>query len=620
MYSQNVGFFNNEITQVQLGFYRGVAAPLFEDWHRFLGSPLSTMMMHNFISNQARWDLIVQQETRNVMAESGASTSSSHTTASSESRRDSVDAPSSTLSGRNGEDGSPDCGGCDGCGGDGACRHQRLSSGDGDDDSSSDACSSYPYLPLDHFLEEPNRSPVPQRVEQPVAAVAAAARLAIRRHSLPLSETRTSKLLASRTSSEDSTDEPGAAECAAVTPSLHRQHSLIRYNVLRHQQSDPVPVLAASNYSRLQTGNSYKRRMLTKTASEDRTMREDDGLRPHAFRMVVSPAPDGTDNLEEEEDLDDDDCENDKENVLLEPPGVSSSRLRCGRRGSAPSTLFWGARHSLSSLQSPANKSPTSPTSRELSPTFLKPCNSDLGPNMSSASPVLVQRLSQIYARGHHGGRRGSLPADAAADLTGQPRSSSCGRSPETQTSGRLSEQGRSHATSNKRPRGGGPRMLRRQSGGSELLRSCITSSSSSPHQLNDGGGGGNQYLSTTKARRGTLRRHHSHGQPHAAVGRRSSVPAESGFGGGLFIEDMLIDSLMLEEQLKASRGAPSQSAELFKTHMLRSLAASGGGGTLKEQSPLALLNSRRGSLPADFCLTRPPGAQQPTPVSPMIK
>ena len=38
--------------QVQSTFYRYVASPLFEEWHRFLGSPLSTIMTKNLTSNQ----------------------------------------------------------------------------------------------------------------------------------------------------------------------------------------------------------------------------------------------------------------------------------------------------------------------------------------------------------------------------------------------------------------------------------------------------------------------------------------------------------------------------------------------------------------------------------------
>jgi len=38
--------------QVQSTFYRYVAAPLFEEWHRLLDSPLSNLMTRNLTSNQ----------------------------------------------------------------------------------------------------------------------------------------------------------------------------------------------------------------------------------------------------------------------------------------------------------------------------------------------------------------------------------------------------------------------------------------------------------------------------------------------------------------------------------------------------------------------------------------
>ena len=82
--------------QVQSSFYRYVAAPLFEEWHRCLNTSLSTNMINNLTSNQARWDLIIQQEARSAMAESVVSTSSSSGGGGSfqcESRRDSLEPP-----------------------------------------------------------------------------------------------------------------------------------------------------------------------------------------------------------------------------------------------------------------------------------------------------------------------------------------------------------------------------------------------------------------------------------------------------------------------------------------------------------------------------------------------
>lgn len=116
------------------------------------------MMVRNLTTNQARWDLIVQQETnRGSMADSTHSTSSSSTSCShpNDSRRESLDPPPSHLG-----------------------RMSRSSA----DDEDSDPCTSYPYIPLDNDPEPTNR-----------------------RHSLPLSER--SLKFQSKANSEDSTDD-----------------------------------------------------------------------------------------------------------------------------------------------------------------------------------------------------------------------------------------------------------------------------------------------------------------------------------------------------------------------------------------------------------------------------
>lgn len=117
---------NISVAKVQSTFYRYVAAPLFEEWHRSLNSPLSTVMIQNLTINQARWDLITQQEARlATMAESIVSTSSSSGGGGSlncESRRNSLDhLPQS---------------------------HHHLSRSSAEEDS--DPCTSYPYMPLDN--------------------------------------------------------------------------------------------------------------------------------------------------------------------------------------------------------------------------------------------------------------------------------------------------------------------------------------------------------------------------------------------------------------------------------------------------------------------------------------
>ena len=121
------------LLQVQSLFYRNIATPLFEEWQRCLNTSLSASMMSNLSSNQARWDLICQQE--HLMAESIVSTSSSSGGGGSsfqcESRRDSLEPPLQSnyrLSSRS------------------SLGNEETSEGDCED---SEPCSPYPYMPLD---------------------------------------------------------------------------------------------------------------------------------------------------------------------------------------------------------------------------------------------------------------------------------------------------------------------------------------------------------------------------------------------------------------------------------------------------------------------------------------
>ncbi|XP_047116582.1 cAMP-specific 3',5'-cyclic phosphodiesterase 4A-like isoform X3 [Schistocerca piceifrons] len=50
------------VPKIQAGFFRFVVSPLVEEWHRFLGTPLSRRMMSHLRTNQARWEALVQQE------------------------------------------------------------------------------------------------------------------------------------------------------------------------------------------------------------------------------------------------------------------------------------------------------------------------------------------------------------------------------------------------------------------------------------------------------------------------------------------------------------------------------------------------------------------------------
>jgi len=50
------------IPKIQAGFFRFVVLPLFEEWHRFLKTDLSTLIMGHLKGNQSRWDALIQQE------------------------------------------------------------------------------------------------------------------------------------------------------------------------------------------------------------------------------------------------------------------------------------------------------------------------------------------------------------------------------------------------------------------------------------------------------------------------------------------------------------------------------------------------------------------------------
>ncbi|XP_034231963.1 uncharacterized protein LOC117639963 isoform X2 [Thrips palmi] len=52
----------NSVPKIQAGFFKFVVAPLFEEWHRFLDTPLSCNMISHLRNNQAKWDILCQQE------------------------------------------------------------------------------------------------------------------------------------------------------------------------------------------------------------------------------------------------------------------------------------------------------------------------------------------------------------------------------------------------------------------------------------------------------------------------------------------------------------------------------------------------------------------------------
>ncbi|XP_073976391.1 high affinity 3',5'-cyclic-AMP phosphodiesterase 7A-like isoform X3 [Rhodnius prolixus] len=50
------------VPKIQAGFFRFVVSPLYEEWHRFLDTQLSRNMMAHLKNNQAKWELMIQQE------------------------------------------------------------------------------------------------------------------------------------------------------------------------------------------------------------------------------------------------------------------------------------------------------------------------------------------------------------------------------------------------------------------------------------------------------------------------------------------------------------------------------------------------------------------------------
>ncbi|XP_066148463.1 uncharacterized protein [Euwallacea fornicatus] len=47
---------STSVAKIQVGFFRFVVTPLFSEWHRFMGSPLSTHMIQMLDSNRRRWE------------------------------------------------------------------------------------------------------------------------------------------------------------------------------------------------------------------------------------------------------------------------------------------------------------------------------------------------------------------------------------------------------------------------------------------------------------------------------------------------------------------------------------------------------------------------------------
>uniref|UniRef100_A0A8D8SCE0 Phosphodiesterase n=2 Tax=Cacopsylla melanoneura TaxID=428564 RepID=A0A8D8SCE0_9HEMI len=54
--------YSTSIPKIQTGFFKFVVFPLFEEWHRFLSTPLSTSMMGHLRGNQSKWDAMLATE------------------------------------------------------------------------------------------------------------------------------------------------------------------------------------------------------------------------------------------------------------------------------------------------------------------------------------------------------------------------------------------------------------------------------------------------------------------------------------------------------------------------------------------------------------------------------
>lgn len=65
--------YSTSVPKIQVGFFKFVVTPLFDQWHRFLDSKLSTEMMYNLKYNQVQWDKRVAaelaEETRTEMSD-----------------------------------------------------------------------------------------------------------------------------------------------------------------------------------------------------------------------------------------------------------------------------------------------------------------------------------------------------------------------------------------------------------------------------------------------------------------------------------------------------------------------------------------------------------------------
>ena len=250
--------------------------------------------MHNLTSNQARWDLIVQQEARNssIMIDSTTSSSSSTGPGSvaGDFRRVSLDPSSSYLRPR---------------------QHHRhcTSSCSMDPEDESDPCSSYPYLPLDvdSKLVDLNCAP---------------AETFNRRHSLPISGRHFD---ISRNSSEDSADEVSAP--ATVGPGSHHfQRQGQSRGLSRFSRQSDLAICGHRLYCKRRLYASSRSTIQTVESESDSSFESDPeaSAAHHQHRAVKIKVSEMHQESEE-------DKENNQQRLFI--------RTNSRRRGSAPSCL-----------------------------------------------------------------------------------------------------------------------------------------------------------------------------------------------------------------------------------------------------------------------------------------
>ena len=64
--------FSTSIPKIQVGFFKFVVLPLYEEWHRFLDDGFSRSLMHHLHGNQKQWEVLLQEEAAEAEAKAAA--------------------------------------------------------------------------------------------------------------------------------------------------------------------------------------------------------------------------------------------------------------------------------------------------------------------------------------------------------------------------------------------------------------------------------------------------------------------------------------------------------------------------------------------------------------------